>query len=71
MANIYHAVYDYCRSGEILAIVDGDDELIGRQVLKLFNAAYHRTKAFAIYSNHIESKKDIFLQIGISKPYPA
>lgn len=50
--------------------MDGDDELVGRQVLKLLNAAYHRTQAFAIYTNHIESKKDIALQIGISKPYP-
>jgi hypothetical protein len=42
-------------------IVDGDDELVGRQVFKLFNAAYHKTKAFTIFSNHIKSKKDISL----------
>ncbi len=67
MANIYHAVYNYCKAGEILTIVDGDDELVGRQVFKLINAAYHRTSAFSIFTNHIESKKDISLQIGISK----
>jgi hypothetical protein len=53
MANIYNAVYNYCRPGEILAVVDGDDELVGKQVFKLFNAAYHKTKAFSIYSNYI------------------
>lgn len=70
MHNIYFAVYDHCRPGQILAIVDGDDELVGRQVFKLFNAAYHQMKAFSVYSNHIESKKDISLQIGISRAYP-
>jgi hypothetical protein len=32
-------------------IVDGDDELIGKNVLKLFNIAYQKKKAGFIYSN--------------------
>jgi len=41
MQNIYEAVHNHCQNGEIVGIVDGDDSLNGRQVLKLFNALYH------------------------------
>jgi hypothetical protein len=36
-----------------MIIVDGDDELVGRYVLQLFNAVYQKTGSFALYSNHI------------------
>jgi N-acetylmuramoyl-L-alanine amidase CwlA len=39
-ANLRKAAFQYCKPEEISMIVDGDDELIGRQVLKLFNAVY-------------------------------
>lgn len=39
-SNIKKAADKYCNSDEIIMIVDGDDELIGRQVLKLYNAVY-------------------------------
>ncbi len=32
-------------------IVDGDDELIGKNALKLFNIAYQKNKAGVVYSN--------------------
>lgn len=31
--------------------LDGDDEFIGKNVLKIFNAEYQRRKAGALYSN--------------------
>jgi hypothetical protein len=31
--------------------VDADDELIGKNVLKIFNAAHQKLKAGVIYSN--------------------
>ncbi len=34
-------------------IVDGDDEIIGRQVFKLFNAVYFQKKAYVAYSSHL------------------
>ena len=39
-SNIKKAAEKYCANDEIMIIVDGDDELIGRQVLKLYNAVY-------------------------------
>jgi hypothetical protein len=66
MANIYHAVYNHYQAGEILVIIDGDDEHVGREVFKRFNAAYHHGKIFSIYCNHIQSIKDIAIYIDIS-----
>ena len=57
MYNIYRGVYDHCKKGEILLVIDGDDELIGKYVFKLINAAYHKMKSLAIYTNHIQSKR--------------
>ena len=45
-------------------IVDGDDELIGRYVLKLFNAVYHQTKALSVYSNHLRVIKNADFYVG-------
>jgi hypothetical protein len=47
-------------------VVDGDDELIGRQVLKLFNAVYQESGAWVVYSNFITEEG----RLGYSKPYP-
>ena len=58
MANIYKAVHQFCEKGEILMIVDGDDELIGKYVLKLFNAFYQKTKSLSVYSNHLRVIKN-------------
>jgi hypothetical protein len=33
-------------------IVDGDDELIGKNVLKVFNAAHQKLKGGIIYSSY-------------------
>lgn len=69
MSNIYKAVYSHCQKGELLLIVDGDDELIGKYVFKVLNAAYHRLKSLVIYTNHIQSKREVLLDLGISRPY--
>lgn len=34
MENIYYAAHKYCDYNEIFYIIDGDDELAGRQVFK-------------------------------------
>jgi hypothetical protein len=47
-------------------IVDGDDELIGRQVLKLFNTVYQETGAWVAYSNFFTEEG----KLGYSKPIP-
>jgi hypothetical protein len=40
MPNLRMAANKYCKPEELFIIVDGDDELIGRQVFKHFNAVF-------------------------------
>jgi len=40
MPNLRWAATSFCKPDDIFMIVDGDDELLGRQVLKLFNAVF-------------------------------
>lgn len=44
-------MHKYCSSDSIAVGIDGDDELIGKNVLKIFNAAYQKYKAGVIWSN--------------------
>ncbi len=69
MSNIYKAVYGHCKKGQLLMVIDGDDELVGKYVFKFINAAYHRMKSLAIYTSHIQSKREVLFDIGISKSY--
>ena len=50
--NSYFASINHCSKDSIVAIVSGDDELIGRNVLQVFNWAYQTKKAGVIYSNY-------------------
>ncbi len=52
MENYYYAVHKYCDFNQIFYVVDGDDELVGTQVLKLYNAVYQKEKLYALYSNY-------------------
>ena len=40
--NLNHAANNYCKRGEILIILDGNDELVGQNVFRLFNSMYQR-----------------------------
>ena len=40
VASIRNASKNFCTEKDIVIVVDGDDELLGRQVLKLFNAVF-------------------------------
>ena len=42
MGSIFYGSQKYCKLGEIQYVVDGDDELIGRQVFKVMNAVYQK-----------------------------
>jgi hypothetical protein len=46
--------------------IDGDDELIGRQVFKIYNAIMQQNKVWFVYSTLISSDQEI----GFSKPVP-
>jgi hypothetical protein len=36
-----------------MIVIDGDDELIGRQVFKFVNAAFQKFKLYYMYSQHV------------------
>lgn len=55
MANLRRAAMDYCQPQEIFLVVDGDDELIGRQVLRLYNAVFQGEGSWFVYSNFLTS----------------
>jgi hypothetical protein len=50
-------------------LVDGDDELVGKNVIKVFNVAHQKLKGGVIYSNYIDYAVDRRLEPGISKSY--
>jgi glycosyltransferase involved in cell wall biosynthesis len=52
--NIHRAVTDHCGSEDIVVLVDGDDELLGRYSLKVFNHLYQKSGAGVVYSNHLQ-----------------
>jgi len=51
-------------------IVDGDDELIGNNILKIFNTAYQKNKAGVVYSNFYFYNQDSGeVKSGFTSPY--
>ena len=40
--NILHSAYQYCGPNDIQVIMEGDDQLIGRQVFKLLSTLYQK-----------------------------
>lgn len=43
----------YCRNEDIVLIIDVDDKLIGRQVLKVLNSIYQAPNIWYVYSKFI------------------
>ena len=52
--NIHKAATQYCGGEDIGVLVDGDDEILGRHALKVFNHVYHKLNADMAWSNHIQ-----------------
>ena len=51
-------------------IVDGDDELIGKNALKIFNVGYLRNKGGVVYSNFYFYNQDKGgISLGFTTPY--
>jgi hypothetical protein len=67
MPNLRKAALEYCKPNEIFVIVDGDDQLIGRQVLKLFNSQFQAKNAWFVYSNFMSFVGNV----GFSRPFKA
>ena len=67
MSNLRMAANEYCKPEDIYIIADGDDELLGRQVLKLFNSVFQKEGVWFLYSNFMTSNGGV----GYSRPFPA
>lgn len=71
MENLYSAITKHCSEDSIVINLDGDDELIGKNVFKIFNANYQRTNMGVIYSNYHRFRADNTFELGRTKDYPA
>lgn len=54
MSNIYYGLHKYCDYNQIFYILDGDDEIVGTQVFKLYNSLYQQKKSYMLYSSHFQ-----------------
>lgn len=66
LGNILYAAENYCEENDIFIVIDGDDYLLGKYVLKLFNAAFSSRDAWVVYSNFLTPTD----KIGYSRRYP-
>ena len=48
--NFYYAGNVYCSENSIMVHIDGDDELLGKNVLKVLNSVYQKQKPGFVYS---------------------
>lgn len=57
LANRDLTIRNFCRPGQIVIDIDGDDCLIGKQVFNMYNRLYHRNnQIWFLYTNHIRIK---------------
>ena len=54
--NLQNAAHNYCHPKDIFLILDGDDELVGSQVFKLFNSRYQIKDNWIVYTSFFTSK---------------
>ena len=52
-----------------MALVDGDDELLGVNVFKVFNSVYTKKNLDVLYSNIIVNEKNEHVKRGWSSGY--
>lgn len=65
MSNLRAAALHHCKPHEIFVVVDGDDQLIGRQILQLFNSQFQATGCWFAYSNFMS----FVGSVGFSRPF--
>lgn len=68
MHNIRTAAIQHCNPKDIMIIVDGDDQLVGKQVFKLYNAVFQKEKVWFVYSNFIDVNNK---NLGYSREFSA
>jgi len=53
-----------------MIIVDGDDYLVGTQVLRFLNYEYQTKTLLAAYTNYLRINDPYYIKVGTSTPYP-
>ena len=69
LSNIYLNAIKHCSFDDVVVTVDADDELLGRNVLKLLNWAYVGKKAGVVYSNFYQYSQGEEVSKGYSEEY--
>lgn len=52
--NIDKAIRENCDEEAIAVLVDGDDEILGKDALQVFNSVYQSEDVDVVYSNHLK-----------------
>jgi hypothetical protein len=69
--NQFYVSQQNCKPGSVMVVLDGDDELIGKQVFKFLSAAYQMTGSYYIYTNFLMIDPiNHSVGIGFSAPFP-
>lgn len=69
LANYYQAVHRHCHRDSIVITLDGDDELIGGNVFKLFNWGYQTKRVGVLYSNFYWYDQGRSVREGFTQDY--
>lgn len=68
--NIFRAVHSHCQPDAIVVVIDGDDELLGRLPLKVFNHVYRTSDMDFVYSTCLQYyRRDGTISLGWSFAY--
>ena len=66
LQNIYENTIRHCGSEDIVMSIDADDELVGWNVLPMFNWAFAHKKAGVLYSNFYWYKQTSWAEYGFT-----
>ena len=69
LENIYDLIMNHCSEDSIVFNIDADDELIGTNVFKVFNAEYQRTKGGVLYSSIYRYIQGVFIGFNQTSEY--
>ena len=69
LPNLYFTAMRHCGREDIVFHIDGDDELIGRNILQVFNSVNQSKKAGVVYSNFYYYHPTEYLYYGFNSQY--
>ncbi len=70
LQSVLQAIRGNCMKKKITMLIDGDDQLLGHQVLRMLNTFYRRYNANLVYGNFIEFHQEReVVRLGFSSEY--